>query len=63
MTKKITVFFDVTFSSLSASTSILEEHAACNYRAEKKNPEDGSRLLSNAGMYIANNVAPHVRNQ
>jgi hypothetical protein len=30
---------------------------------EKKNPEDGSRLLSNAGMYLACNVAPHTRNQ
>jgi len=67
MTTKITVFCGVTFSSLSACTNILEEHAACNYRAEgkqkKKTPEDGSRLLSNAGMYSANNVAPHVRNQ
>jgi len=25
--------------------------------------EDGGRLLSNAGTYLANNVAPHVRNQ
>jgi len=36
MTTKITVFCDVTFSSLSACTNILEEHAACNYRAEEK---------------------------
>jgi len=34
MIKKITVFCDVTFSSLSACTDILEEHATCNYRAE-----------------------------
>ena len=30
---------------------------------ENKNPEDGSRLLSNAGTYLANNVAPHTKNQ
>jgi len=60
---KISVFCDVTFSSLSACKNVLEEHAACNYRAEgNKNPEDGSRLLSNAGTYLAN-VAPHTRNQ
>jgi hypothetical protein len=68
MTTKITVVCHVTFSSLSACTNILEEHAACNYWAEgggeKKNtPEAGSRLLSNAGTYLANNVAPHTRNQ
>jgi hypothetical protein len=58
------VFCDATFSSLSACTNILEEHAACNYRAEgTTDPEDGSRLLSNAGAYLANNMAQNTRNQ
>ena len=59
----ITVFCYVTFTSLLACIHILEEHADCNYMAEKKNPEDGSRLLSNTGTYLANNVSPHTRNQ
>jgi len=38
MTMKINVFCDATFSSLSACTNSLEEHAACNYRAEGGGP-------------------------
>jgi hypothetical protein len=34
MTMKITIFCDVTFFCLSACTNILQEQAACNYRAE-----------------------------
>ena len=65
MTMKITVFWEVTLSSLVVCTNILEECVASNYRVEAtKDPEDGSsRLLSNVDTYLPNSMSPHIRNQ
>jgi hypothetical protein len=62
---KITVFWDVTLSSLVVCTYILKESAASNYRVEAtKDPEDGgNRLLSNVGTNLPIYMAPHTTNQ